>query len=61
MGALKGLNRKTFKNKTGLAEDWVEEIKIMPWKWLECKVIVFNFSLSQWIVHLLVECLGSIR
>ncbi|WJX25663.1 hypothetical protein P8452_14682 [Trifolium repens] len=50
-------SRKIFKNKTGLAEGWVQEIKIMSWKWLKCKyfwifaaVISFNWYVRSFLI-----------
>jgi len=40
----KGRNEKTFRNKNGSAEAWLEDIKLLSWKWLTSKVPWFNYS-----------------
>ncbi|XP_058726814.1 uncharacterized protein LOC131598205 [Vicia villosa] len=52
-----GRNEKVFRDSSRSAEQMSEEIKIIIWKWLKCKVKGFNYSLNHWITNL-AACLG---
>lgn len=53
----KGRNEKTFRERNGSVESWLEEIKLLSWRWLNRILHGFIYTFNQWLLNPM-ECIG---